>query len=397
MTAGGVRGMTSIGRWRHRLSVLGVVLCVAALSVASGVRADACDEPNDTPDKACPIAFNTSVTGTIGSATDVDAYKFDVAQPGTTVIVELTDLPQDYDLYLANARGGVLGQSVREGTGPERIQLTLAAGTYYVYVQVDASRYVETDAPYTLRLFLNSPPSTQAPKPVGDAPTPMPPDPLTALGLPPDVGAVVRELPLTDGRGMPPLSPSVCPTGNVVGEYVGEGFIYKVRGTCSDSPTSALIGRYVTGLMFTDGEIRLEFKFVNGASRSLFQVWFRDQGSGKDGYCAEIRPGSGSVNLCSFLAGTQRMIARRDDLGSLWEPDGWNSIAVRADGPHMWLILNDKVLLFAEAQTISAGAVAPQLIKIGNVNDGVEAAVVFRSIRVSRLANGDDARAPSFR
>lgn len=81
----------------------------------------------------------------------------------------------------------------------------------------------------------------------------------------PAVGDVIFDDPLNEpGR----LKPQSCPTGRVIGEFVGEGYIYKVRGVCRDGQPQAGLAPTIPELAFTDGEIRLEARFVTGAARA---------------------------------------------------------------------------------------------------------------------------------
>ena len=60
---------------------------------------------------------------------DVDAYRVVVEDEIARVVIDLTDLPADYDFYVADGFGGLYGQSVQEGTVPEHLQVALRRGT----------------------------------------------------------------------------------------------------------------------------------------------------------------------------------------------------------------------------------------------------------------------------
>ena len=71
-------------------------------------------------------------------------------------------------------------------------------------------------------------------------------------GPPPDVGEVVLEDPLTAPGAVQAWR---CPTGRNLGEFVGEGYLIKVTGKCSEAETQAVIfASYVNGLLLRDGE-----------------------------------------------------------------------------------------------------------------------------------------------
>src|SRR5262249_10902690 len=86
-----------------------------------------------------------------------NAYRFDISGDNMSVTADLTTLPADYDLYLADASGSVLGQSVQEGTTPEEIRSVLGPGTYYLFVHSDPARTFDPNDPYTLQLTVAPP------------------------------------------------------------------------------------------------------------------------------------------------------------------------------------------------------------------------------------------------
>jgi hypothetical protein len=116
--------------------------------------APVCLQPGDRPSNACPIADGATVTGFILDSGSTTAYRFDVPAPDTDVVAQLSDLPADYDLYLADATNALIGQSVLEGTTPRSIEQVLPQGTYYLYVHSDPARDVDPYDPYTLHLAL---------------------------------------------------------------------------------------------------------------------------------------------------------------------------------------------------------------------------------------------------
>jgi hypothetical protein len=101
---------------------------------------------------------------------DTSTYRFVVPDGTTAIHAELADLPADYDLYLVDGTGAILGQSVQEGTLPEIIESVLSPGTYYLYVHADEARAVNPDLNYRLQLALNTPAGVTAASsaPAGD-------------------------------------------------------------------------------------------------------------------------------------------------------------------------------------------------------------------------------------
>jgi hypothetical protein len=117
----------------------------------------ACVEPNDGPDSACVLLDGMSLSGFIRETSGTRAYRVDIVDPTAHLLAALTDLPADYDLYLADPAGDVLAQSVQEGTTPEFLDLTVPTGTYYVYVHVDPGRDFDPEGPFWLHLSLAIP------------------------------------------------------------------------------------------------------------------------------------------------------------------------------------------------------------------------------------------------
>jgi hypothetical protein len=110
-----------------------------------------CVGPAPTRSTACPLRADTPVAGFLPTPGSTDTYVFSV-NDATDYTIDLSNLPADYDLYLADDNGTLLSQSVQEGVVPERIEESLQAGTYYVYVSVDPDREADPTSPYTLRL-----------------------------------------------------------------------------------------------------------------------------------------------------------------------------------------------------------------------------------------------------
>ncbi len=116
----------------------------------------ACVGSSEGVSPPCTLGDGATVLGYLRASGMTDTYRFSLTSPATQVLATLTDLPADYDLYLADATGGVLAESVQEGSAPEQVQVTADAGAYYLYVHVDAARAVDPDNPYRLQLSLSS-------------------------------------------------------------------------------------------------------------------------------------------------------------------------------------------------------------------------------------------------
>jgi hypothetical protein len=132
---------------------------VVAPSSAGDGSADGhlCVLPNTSEVTACPISDGMAVPGFIQASGQTNAYRFEIGSQMMSVTADLTSLPADYDLYLADATGAILGQSVNEGTTPEEIQSMLGTGTYYLFVHSDPARAFDPEDPYTLQLTVLAP------------------------------------------------------------------------------------------------------------------------------------------------------------------------------------------------------------------------------------------------
>ncbi|TCP65116.1 M4 family metallopeptidase [Baia soyae] len=91
-------------------------------------------ESNDTRATAYKISSGTTYNGKISSKTDEDWFQLTKTTSGT-ISVSLTNLPEDYDLYLYNSSGTLLTSSEEGGKTSESISYRGSArGTYYVKV-----------------------------------------------------------------------------------------------------------------------------------------------------------------------------------------------------------------------------------------------------------------------
>ncbi|MEI5907047.1 M4 family metallopeptidase [Bacillus spongiae] len=91
-------------------------------------------EPNDTLGEAHEVANGESLTSYISSANDDDYYKFTTSGAGE-ISIDLTNVPQDYDLFLLNSSGSTLAKSENGRTSNESITYNASsAGTFYVKV-----------------------------------------------------------------------------------------------------------------------------------------------------------------------------------------------------------------------------------------------------------------------
>lgn len=281
--------------------------------------AEICAEPNDDALSACTISHGTVVTATLDRPDDIDVYRIVVKSDSTEVGLELTDLPADYDLYLTDASGGIVGQSVHEGTAPEQIQVTLNAGTYYAVVKSDRSREVDPTSNYTLKL--------------------------TAVALPRPVAGERRTL-LIDrfddpANGSLPSSsanPNVLEQGYVDGEYelrnvdpANRGQGVRIPGTFAGATLSidvrllgATAGRFV-GLQCQRRPV------LSNVPPSVT-------------YTLRVYPSSQSFELTRTLDGQQSIILPRQSSPAIHPGNAWNTFEFRCTGDTLSAVANEREL-----------------------------------------------------
>lgn len=125
-----------------------------------------CSNTNETANNssttATVMAVNTTQSSQIGSATDVDYYKFTTTTAAPKIRITLTNLPADYDvtLYKAKANGTIGAQAaISQNTGTTSETITYntptAGATYYIKV-VGFSGAFSTTQCYNLALNTSS-------------------------------------------------------------------------------------------------------------------------------------------------------------------------------------------------------------------------------------------------
>jgi hypothetical protein len=119
-------------------------------------------EPNETQAAAATIAANTDVNSQIATATDIDWYKFTNTVAAPNIFITLTNLPADFDVYLYNSAGTLLGSSTAGSTTSESIIFnTATVGTYSVRV-IGFSGVFSTSVCYKLRAEISGTPKAAA-------------------------------------------------------------------------------------------------------------------------------------------------------------------------------------------------------------------------------------------
>lgn len=220
---------------------------------------------------------------------------------------------------------------------------------------------------------------TAAPQPAGSFTPPLPP-----------LGAVVYENSLRDERV---FKAGRCFGGKALSQYVGEGFKLRVMGPCFLLLDEAWITVPATGVTVGDGEVALDFKVVDGASRATVGLYVRSVKEQLIG--VHIHPTRSEASLFMLVEGKQTDLAYRANLGSLLKPGDWNRLAMRVNGHNAWLLLNDEPVLHSGEVHADAGQAIVELIRDGHFEDEDETAVVFRDLQLSALEGGEPGRAPT--
>ena len=217
---------------------------------------------------------------------------------------------------------------------------------------------------------------------------------VVAQEAPPALGSVVMDDPLT--------APSVvvnafeCETGAVARQFTTEGAVTRVRGRCRPNDAFAALGFQPQYLRLQDGEIRAEVKLLQGGDRAGFGFHVR-LGEGTNAfYYVNAIPALNSVQIGRAGAERGTMLSERRDAGVPLSASDWNTIAVRMQGPKLWVLVNDQPVLTAEDATYDGVLARLNVFRTGSPDDQDEAAIAVRNLRVSSLEGADLARSPTF-
>ncbi len=135
---------------RARLLSLIPALVATLVAAALPLPVAAADRPNQCTGATVSSPTNTWLSDTIGSATDVDWYRFSNAT-GRYALITLGALPADYDLFLyaSSSCANAIASSHRSNRAYDEIYRYLPAGTYYV--KVVGFESASGSSPYQLR------------------------------------------------------------------------------------------------------------------------------------------------------------------------------------------------------------------------------------------------------
>jgi hypothetical protein len=130
--------------------------CYTLLVNVTGTSCQNTFEPNETLATAGSINFNSDHFSQIASATDVDWFRFGNTPAQPNIRVTLSGLPADYDLFVYNSAGTLIGSSTSGGTTAESVVINGGAvGTYYARV-IGYNGVFSTTVCYRLRADISS-------------------------------------------------------------------------------------------------------------------------------------------------------------------------------------------------------------------------------------------------
>lgn len=323
-----------------------------------------CKEPNDDPGAACQVTLGAAIQSTIDRPGDVDLFRFVIGESGGRVTLELVDLPADYDLYLIDSKGGVLGQSVREGPSAEGLILTLQAGTYFAVVQSDPAREIDATRPYTLRVTIEAAAAT-GPEPApesGSAPgvasaSTMPAPPSQRLDRP-----VLLEDSFDDpANARLPLRGDA--TGRAELAYVESE--YSVRNI-DRQPNGPYIGA-VFGAVTTDSIVSVDVRLVGDIAGRTAAVFCRrmsvpDLENQITAYRLVISPDVRQFELQRNDRGGRVSLSGRQPSGAVNGGDAWNRLQLSCIGSTITAWVNGQQVASVEDTSYTSGQHAVGII-----------------------------------
>lgn len=227
--------------------------------------------------------------------------------------------------------------------------------------------------------------------------------PVVAQGTPPELGDTILEDALT---GPSVVGLYTCPTGRVTRQFANDGLTIVASGGCQTPEGFPGSGVDVGNrLSMADGELRIEFRQLTGLDRTQIQVQLRTSSgpAGFSGYSAILNPTRGTAQLgvsVNSLPGTPayKQLGQQNDLAMLLKPDDWNTLALRVQGPNLWMFVNDQLVLAASDSSLDAGNANANVSRTGqpNASDTHEISAVLRNLRVSALSGSEQARSPVY-
>ncbi|MFN8524631.1 MAG: hypothetical protein U0821_16160 [Chloroflexota bacterium] len=208
-----------------------------------------------------------------------------------------------------------------------------------------------------------------------------PAGPVLAAGTPPPVGPVTKERSLSSPQ---PAPEQFSPNGRCSFLATADGLRIRTTGRCADDTSNTQIILNYPDTVISDGEARVQVRLVEGSERAAVGLWIRH--SDGRGIIAAVHPVSGWAEIVQTGPEGTKVAARRTDLIGRISRDDWFTVAIVAKGPEIFLLIDDKPLLSAKAESPPEGQVRLSTFRTGNVDDTDGVAALFRDLRVSQLA-----------
>ncbi|WP_405079957.1 Kelch repeat-containing protein [Paenibacillus chitinolyticus] len=101
-------------------------------------------EPNDTFEQAYLVNSNQSYASTIGSASDVDFFKYKAKTTGVDRLQLNVPDKQNYDVYIYDAGKKLIAAGIREGNTAENVLYEVSEGSEYYFKIVSANNGADT-------------------------------------------------------------------------------------------------------------------------------------------------------------------------------------------------------------------------------------------------------------
>jgi peptidoglycan/xylan/chitin deacetylase (PgdA/CDA1 family) len=135
-------------RSSRSLSSVGLLGALILSSTGAPGAVAAADAPGSCSSAIATSAKGTWLSGTIGSATDVDWFKFSLSS-ASRIQITLGNLPADFDLRVYAGCSSLVGSSVRSSRQFDEFEGYLGVGTYFV--KVSGFVGAQSTSPYALR------------------------------------------------------------------------------------------------------------------------------------------------------------------------------------------------------------------------------------------------------
>ena len=190
-----------------------------------------------------------------------------------------------------------------------------------------------------------------------------------------------------------PFPGGVCPTQRARGESVGEGYRLSVRGNCQSEFATADLAVPAQGVYVWDGDVAIELKIEAGFDRGGIALFGRY--ADRKAIVAQLDFHSGEISLLKRESGNNTTLSVRSDLSTLMDATTWQRLALRFLGGEVWVLLNDRAVLYASDVMDQDGAVALQVARSGALEDDDEVAVVFRHLELSAVDGTAPERQPA--